>query len=148
MKHLAILFSLSLIPVLFSIIGCNNKVSAKQQEHSEFEASYTVTKGRSRTKPHFTIDIKDRVANYNGIANVDPAGEHAFKISDEKMSTLIKAFDESNFSGFKDEYIGRIRDLPIMTLTYNNKKIRYQEREAPDKLKQLASEIESLVFQN
>lgn len=115
---------------------------------SSINISYKVSKGRSPVRPAFNLEIKDKEVLYNGIANMEVAGIKSFEMTEAQFDEINKAFSESKFQSFEESYIGRMRDLPIFTLVYNDHSVRYQKREASEKLLSLAQLVENLIPTN
>lgn len=136
-----IFFSIILLFVIL-FYGC----SSLKEKKSSFQVHYTKFKGRNTTKPHYTIKLKGNSVYYNGIANMPVLGEHYFTISKSQFKNIKTAFKESDFSNFNRLYQGNIRDLPITVITHNSHEVKYQEREAPQKLKMLANLLEGLLI--
>lgn len=107
----------------------------------EFTLYYKVSKGRSPARPAFSVSVTNRKVIYKGIANMDVMGEKTYDLSIVDFNKINTAFSESNFDAFEESYIGRMRDLPIYTLVYKEHSIRYQKREAPEKLLLLTKSI-------
>ncbi len=141
------LIILSLITATIVCISCNKHSSKKSVEKIDhtFEVEYKRGKGRSKSKPAYTIALKGNVVTFNGIANVDVMGEKTFEISTSKYKAIKEAFDSSNFSEFEELYQGRMRDLPMMKLTFKEHTVKYQEKAAPENLAKLGQKMEELL---
>jgi len=141
--------TITLIVVCLSILficlsGCSPK-PGQDGMRSSFSVTYSKGKGYSSSRPQYSIEITNRTVEYRGIANVSAIGTRTFKISDSELKKIKNAFNQSNFLSFDELYMGSIRDLPLTTIVYNNHKVRYQEREIPGKLKELADLLDQLV---
>ena len=121
--------------------GC----SSLNVRKSNFQVTYIKSKGRLSTEPHFMIKLKGDSVHYNGIANMLVLGERNFTISKAELEKIKEAFEQSDFSDFDKLYQGNIRDLPMTSMTYNNYEVRFQDKQAPEKLKRLEHLLEDLI---
>ena len=136
-----LIFNMTLISFVIILYNCSS-VNTKTYD---FQVTYAKTKGRLKTKPHYIIRLKGDSVSYNGIANMSIIGERNFKISKSELKQIRKAFEESDFSSFDQLYQGNVRDLPITNITYNDYEVRFQSKQAPEKLKELALLMEELL---
>lgn len=135
---------LAIMTISIVLTSCSSK-SKVQSTEDAFDVTYKITKGRSKTKPAFSMVLDSHNVLYNGIANMSVMGEKSYKLDQEKFNNLNVAFKSSNFKKFESEYMGRMRDLPIATLSYNGHSVRYQKREAPAALIVLDKMMDELV---
>ncbi len=142
---LEILYSLAIISFVSLIMFSCSRKGKIDNNVDDFQVTLKTNRGRSKARPQYNISLDGRKVSYNGIANMDSMGEKSFEISKANYSKIRKAFLESNFTSFKNEYKGRMRDLPMPTLTYNGHIVRYQEREAPPELLNLANLMKELI---
>ena len=87
----------------------------------------------------FVIDGKGN-ATYEGKKYVKLEGVHELNFHPETVNELFKAFEESNFWDFEDEYTDNIADLPTtyITFTHDGKSKKIKDYyNAPEKLKGL-----------
>ncbi len=134
-----VVFIMTMSLLLF--YGC----SSLNVKKSNFQVSYVKSKGRLLTKPHFTIKLEGDSVYYNGIANMLVLGERNFTISKVELEEIEEAFEQSDFSDFDELYQGNIRDLPLTSMIYNNHEVRFQDKQAPEKLKRLEHLLEGLI---
>lgn len=140
--HVNKLISSLLIMTYFSLLcSC---LSLKTNS-SDFQISYVKSRGRQLKKPHFKIEIKGNSVYYTGIANMSVLGETSFKLSKSELKKITTVFKQGEFSQFKKKYITKYRDMALTIITYKNHEVRYQDVEAPKKLKDLALLLESCL---
>lgn len=140
MKSYFIYLLVTLTLLSFLTISCSRK-SKPTVQLAPMNIAFKVSKGRSPKRPLYTMAISDKEVLYNGKANMDVLGERSYTLTEAQYATVYQAFLDSNFQNFEESYIGKMRDLPIFTLTYNGRSIRYQKREAPEGLLELAEHI-------
>lgn len=144
---LELLYFLAIISIASLFLFSCSRKGKVDKSVDDFQVTLKTNRGRSKVKPQYSISLNGRKATYNGIANMDTMGEKSFEISKANYSKIRKAFLASNFTSFEKEYKGRMRDLPMPTLTYNDHIVRYQEREAPAELLILANLMKELIPQ-
>ena len=130
-----------------TITNCSPK-SKPQAEIKPMNISLKVSKGRSTKKPSYIIKINNKDVSYNGIANMAVMGEKSYELSNKEYKEIYEVFSASEFQSFEENYIGRIRDLPIFTLGYNGRIVKYQKREAPKELMVLSQVIIDIFPKN
>lgn len=136
-------FHLFFILISLTLIASCSSLNSK---NSDFKVTYTKSKGRISTSAHFTIKLDGTSVYYSGVANMPILGEHNFTIQKSEVKRIKDAFEKSAFSNFDKLYQGNIRDLPISSITYNNFEVRFQTKQAPKELKELALLIESTLI--
>ena len=114
-------------------------------KNSDFKVSYIKSKGKSPTHPHFTLKLEGNLLYYNGISNTPILGAQNFEIEKSKFKKITEAFQKSNFSNFDKLYQGNIRDLSMTSIIYKNHEVKFQSKQAPKELKELALLLESLL---
>lgn len=99
--------------------------------------------------PEYDFKINGKgFATYEGKTYVKLEGKHEMDFPPETVNELFKAFADSNFWAFEDEYTDAIADLPTTYLTFTHdgqtKKIK-DYYNAPEKLKDLEKKVEALL---
>ncbi len=128
------------------IVGCN---SAKKIG-SDNEIVFSMTKTKCYGKcPAYTIEIySNGRVTYNGLANVEKIGKFEKNITQTELSNLKKAFLDSKFFDFNDEYVSNATDLPTTYILFRNndkeKKIKDYHR-APKELKVLEKLLDDIA---
>jgi len=93
------------------------------------------------------IDGKGNII-YNGKQNVKLEGEHLMNFPPDAVNEVFKAFVESHFWDFEDEYTDNISDLATTYVTFSHedqtKKIT-DYYGAPQSLKDLEKRVEALL---
>ena len=108
--------------------------------------TYTKERGRGMKKPVYTFEImSSKVMKYTGVANVSVIGERIIDLDAKAYDALLANFVASDFKEFESVYKGRMRDLPLTSITFEEHKVTFQEEACPDKLEKLAQQIESLI---
>ncbi len=135
-------FSGIILVLTLAFTGC----SSIKLDSKDIEMKYVKSKARSMNEPDFTIELKGDSVYYNGIANVDYLGKTIYIIDNKTLIKIKEAFNKAQFSEMKDSYIGRYRDIPRITITYNDKAVTFQVKEATSKLINLMTIIESYLL--
>ena len=139
---------LALIGIVIFVITINACKTKEIIETEDFRITYEIGSGKSKVKPAYSISLNNNTIEYNGIKNMQVLGKHSYDISKQVLDDIITSFDNSNFSSFKTEYKGRMRDLPISTISYQGHTIKFQHREAPAELIQLVDLVKDLIPEN
>lgn len=134
--------------LIMSFTSLLSSCSSTKTNDTDFQISYFKAKGRQLKKSHFKIEIKGSSVYYNGIANMPILGETNFKLSKTEFKKIKNAFEQADFNKFNKKYIGKYRDMAVTIITYEGHEVKYQEPEAPDKLKGLAVLLESCLPKN
>lgn len=101
---------------------------------------------RCGTCKDYKIDIlSNQRANYTGEANMPVLGLRNIDIKQATFKEIKTAFESSDFTKFEKRYMGRLPDLPVSVITYNNHRVQYQEDACPPKLKALVKLVEKLI---
>jgi len=102
--------------------------------------------------PMFTISISsDGRAELIGERFLDKIGIYQKTIDKNSLSTLQKAFIDSKFFDFKDEYTANITDLPTTYLTFTHEgktKMITDYYNTPEKIHQLEKLVDEIVQKN
>ena len=108
--------------------------------------TYEKEKSRGNLLPLFSMEFKEgKVVKYTGIANVPVMGEHIIEMKEKEFDHLINQFKAVNFNAFEKVYKGRIRDLPLTSISYDNHKVTFQKEACPEKLDELVVQIVALI---
>lgn len=108
--------------------------------------TYTKERGRGMKKPVYTIEVlSSKAIKYTGVANVPVIGERIIDLDAKAYDTLLTSFKASDFKQFEPVYKGKMRDLPLTAITFEEHKVTFQEEVCPEKLEKLARQIENLV---
>ncbi len=138
------LFLIAFICCLF--IGCNTSMKCSADNEIVFSMSKTRCYGKC---PVYTIDIySNGHVIYEGKSNVDKIGRFEKNITQTELSDLKKAFLDSKFFDFEDEYVSNATDLPTTYILFRNngeeKKIKDYHR-APKELKALEKLLDDIA---
>ena len=141
MKHLLVI---TLICCLF--VGCNTSKKCSTDNEIVFSMSKTRCYGKC---PVYTIDIySNGHVIYEGKSNVDKIGKFEKNITQKELSDLKKAFLDSKFFDFEDEYVSNATDLPTTYILFRNngkeKKIKDYHK-APKELKALEKLLDDIA---
>jgi len=99
--------------------------------------------------PVFDLSINaDASIVINAQQNLDLEGTYRSKLSESDFTTLIDAFEKSNFFAFEKSYTSMMTDLPTTTLTYRkgdkeHTVVDYDN--APEQLKALEARVFNLI---
>ena len=95
----------------------------------------------------FKLDGKGN-ASFTGTRNVPKQGNWTRILSPEATNSLFKAFEQSNFAQFQDEYTAQVTDLPTTWVTFNNGVINKTIKDyygSPEALKNLEKLVETIA---
>jgi len=87
-------------------------------------------------------------ATFSGKRNVSKQGEWSRKLSPDATNSLFKAFEESNFDQFQDEYTAQVTDLPTTWIGYHNGPVSKTIKDyfgSPEALKKLEKLVETIA---
>jgi len=144
-RPLFLVLSLFLLAQSFFSCATKSKNSSKIVD-SPVLITYSKEGTRGLRNPLYTIEILEgKVAKYTGIANVPVIGERLIELDKKEYQTIIQKFEGANFTAFETVYKGKMRDLPLTSITFNKHKITYQPAVCPEKLMDLAEIMERLV---
>ncbi len=95
----------------------------------------------------FKLDGKGN-ASFTGTRNVPKQGDWTRKLSPEATNSVFKAFEQSNFDQFQDEYTAQVTDLPTTWVTFKNGIINKTIKDyygSPEALKNLEKMVETIA---
>jgi len=141
------LFSIALGLLLLSFTSCSPQEKKLQKMvDSTTIVTYTKERGRGTKKPIYTLEIlESKTLKYTGILNVPVVGERIIPIETADYEKIVQALKTANFEEFESVYKGKMRDLPLTSITYQGHKVTYQDEVCPKKLGGLAEWIEGLI---
>lgn len=130
-----------------SFLNCaNQQKQIQKMEDAAVQIIYKKERTRGMRNPIFTIELlENRVVKYTGIANVSVIGEKMITIDRTTYNKIITEFQAAHFTKFRASYKGKMRDLSLTTLIYQDHSVTYQEEVCPKKLEDLAKMMENLV---
>ncbi len=132
--------------VFLQIVSCSPP-SVLPPDRVIIEMEKTPCYGRC---PVYTIQIDERGKGLlEGIENTPFTGLHSFRLSRKEVEGLKAGFERIGFFGLQDRYYDHVTDLPTTYLTYRSgsrKKKIMDYFGAPEELKSLEKQIETLVF--
>jgi len=141
------MFRFLIVFFLLLAVSCKN-TQYVTSEQVIFEQKKTPCFG---TCPVYELKIYDnRTAEIMASQNLDIKGHYLSKIPEERFEALKKAFDESNFFKYKDQYTSNITDLPTTYITYRKgekEKTIQDYHGAPVSLKELEKMLHNLVLE-
>ena len=144
-SHFFLVLSLFLFAQSFFSCAAKSKNIAKMANGSVL-ITYSKERTRGLRNPLYTIEILEgKVAKYTGIANVSVIGERLIELDKKQYNAILQKIEAADFSTLETVYKGRMRDLPLTSITYKAHKVTYQQAVCPDKLSTLAEIIEDLV---
>lgn len=88
------------------------------------------------------------LTKFSGLSNHRMIGNYTAYLKPEELNEIIKKFRESNFFDFKDQYTGKMKDLPTTYLYFKNQsreKTIQDYFDAPTQLKELEQVVENLI---
>ena len=135
-----------ILPLLIST-NCSSK-QKPMQDAATATSLITYKKERSRGNrlPLYTIEILDNgMARYTGTANVPFIGERLIELDKKEYQAIVDQFKAASFSDFETSYKGKLRDIPLTSITYGGHKVTYQEMACPKNLRQLVALVEGVV---
>lgn len=140
------IYNTLLVLTVSIIIGCNTPKKLIIPEKSEIFVSLKKSSCFGRCAV-YTIDIYDNGTGlYNGIRNVDEIGISEFNISDGQKLDLVQSFEQSNFENMDSTYLSNLSDLQVITLTYKSKEVKFHNRRASQKLKELIIMVDEIYL--
>jgi len=136
--------------LMFSLIITTNCSSKQKPMQDVATATSLITYEKERSRgnrlPLYTIEILDNgMARYTGIANVSFIGERLIELDKQEYKDIVDRFESGSFSDFETSYKGKLRDIPLTSITYGGHKITYQEVACPKNLQQLVALVEGVV---
>ena len=144
-SHFFLVFSLFLFAQSFFSCATKPKNISKMAD-SPVLVTYSKERTRGLRNPLYTIEILEgKVAKYTGIANVPVIGERIIALDKKQYTAILQKIEAADFAALETVYKGKMRDLPLTTITFKAHKVTYQQAVCPEKLSQLAKMIESLV---
>ncbi len=144
-SHLFLVISLFVFAQVFFSCVAKPKNVAKMAD-GPVVITYSKERTRGLRNPLFTIEImEEKVAKYTGIANVSVIGERIITLDQKTYHAILQKFETANFTTLEPVYKGKMRDLPLTSVTYNKHKVTYQQAVCPKQLRELAEMIENLV---
>jgi len=132
-----------LILVLIGMFSCKSSKSGIM-ENNQKEAMLFYSKGPCLGKcPVYDFTIfSDGTLIYNGISKVEKKGQLNGKLTSKQLSDL-KAILKENLG--EPENFRKIRDIPITTLRFNDKKYEYHSSRNNTTMKFVEAEIQKLI---
>lgn len=144
-SHIFLVFSLFLFAQSFFSCATQQKSLSKMVDSSVL-ITYSKERTRGLRNPLYTIEILEgKVAKYTGIANVPVIGERIIALDKKQYTTILQKVEAANFTALETVYKGKMRDLPLTSITFKAHKVTYQQAVCPDKLNPLVKMIEDLV---
>lgn len=132
--------------LVFLVANCNSKKSVSDKNEVGENALVSMVKSSCFGKcEEYSVQINKKQLVYNGVKNMEFLGDYSAKNSKENFETLSNVFLENKFSELENSYLSGLRDLQLITITYNSKEVKFHERNAPEELKNIMKEIENLV---
>ncbi len=95
----------------------------------------------------FRLDGKGN-ASFTGLRNVTKKGEWTRKLTPEATNAVFKAFEQSDFAQFQDEYTDQVTDLPTTWVTFSNGLFSKTIKDyygSPETLKHLEKMVETIA---
>jgi hypothetical protein len=131
--------------ILLLLTICSCKTTKNEiLENTQQELLLFYSKGACLGKcPVYDLVVYDNGAViYNGIAKVEQKGELKNKLSSEQFSELKTILTEN--LGQPTEF-KKIRDVPVTTLRFNDKKYEYHASRSGSALKKVEEKIQGLL---
>ncbi len=142
-----LILNTNLLLIVFSFFSCASQ-QKKLPQITDAPALITYQKERTRglRNPLFTVELLESEAvRYIGIANVPVIGEKIITIDHTSYNAILAQFEAANFTSFKTVYKGKMRDLPLTSITFKEHTVTYQEGVCPKELRQLAKLMEKFI---
>lgn len=119
-----------------------------QAQSSKLVTSYTKTRCMGSC-PAFRVEVyANGKAFYSGEYNVERMGRWIAVLSNSELEEIKSIFETYDFLSFQDRYYTEISDLPTIQIEYDTdveKKKVLDYYGAPQELKQLELELETLI---
>lgn len=132
-----------MILLVLTMLSCKtNKNGVLDSNQQEILLFYSKGACLGKCPVYDLTVLEDGTLLYKGIAKVEQKGELKKKLSSEQMAKL-KAILEENL-GDPIEF-QKIRDVPITTLRFNDKKYEYHSSRTSTSLKKVEEKIQLLV---
>lgn len=144
-SHFILGFSLLLMAQSF--FSCANRQKNLQKPtNSPVVITYEKERTRGLKNSLFKMELlENQTVKYTGLANVPVIGERNITINHTTYTAILEQFQNTNFTTFETVYKGRLRDLPLTSITFKAHKVTYQEEACPKQLNKLAKLIEDLI---
>lgn len=126
--------------IILFVVGCSSSVPDYDfTTFSETNPLIKMEKTRCFGKcPVYGLEIKGNGdVILTGKENIDKIGEYKLKIGNDEIKRLLSAIDKAEFWSMKDEYDGRVTDLPstYFSVQYDGKSKKVKSRyNAPKEL--------------
>lgn len=139
--------SLSFCLLLSIFFSCSSEKKVLQKaDDSPTLITYSKERTRGQRKPLYSIELLAiNAVKYKGIANVPIIGERIIPISKKEHHQILQQFKAANFTTFDQVYKGKMRDLPLSSITFQQHKITYQESVCPAPIEKLARLMEGFM---
>ena len=88
------------------------------------------------------------LTKFSGLSNHRMIGNYTGYIKPEELNKIIMQFRNNNFFDFKDQYTGKMKDLPTTYLYFKDQsreKTIQDYFDAPKQLKELEQVVENLI---
>jgi len=132
-----------IIVMLLTILSCKtSKNRILENNQQEVLLFYSKSPCLGKCPVYDLTVLEDGTLLYMGIAKVEQKGELKKKLSSEQISNL-KAILKENLG--EPEQFKKIRDIPITTLLFNNKKYEYHSSRTSSSIKKVEEKIQVFV---
>ena len=124
----------------------NHQEKLQKLTNPQVIVTYEKERTRGLRNPLFKMELlENQTVKYTGLANVPVIGERTITINHTTYTAILEQFQSTNFIAFDTVYKGRLRDLPLTSITFKAHKVTYQEEACPNQLNKLAKLIEHLI---
>lgn len=136
----------ALVLASFLMINCNTSKKSIDIETAKEKATISITKSSCFGKCEvYSLFVNKKNLVFNGIKNIEPIGLFGIDFDKSSYDKLTNLFSSNNFIELEESYLSTLKDLQTISITYEGKSVKFHERNAPDGLKNVLKELESLV---
>jgi len=133
--------------MLQSFFSCStNQKKLQKSTNPKVIVLYEKERTRGLRNPLFKMELlENQTLKYTGLANVPVIGERKITIDHTIYKIILDQFQGADFTAFDTTYKGRMRDLPLTSISFKGHKVTYQKEACPSPLNKLATLMENLI---
>ncbi len=139
------IITIVVVAVLFFLSACRAKKIDVDSKAEIAEMTLSTSKCFGKCKVYELKILKNKNVTYKGIENVENIGLFSSVISDQDYQALILLYNQADFQNLNEAYLTGVRDKQKITLGYNQKKVKYENRAASEEVKAITKKMEDII---